>query len=553
MKERALRLVSGATRQRSARRTADTRADGVGSERPLGAGEVVDRYRIEQVIASGGMARVYRAVHQFTGRTVALKVMRTRYADRPDLVERFQKEAMALSQIRHSNVVAIENGGVTESGEVFIAMELLEGRTLRELLEERGRLPIREALSILSQVAQGVSAAHDVNVIHRDLKPENIFCTSDGAVKVLDLGLAKFVGHDPRETNDAIVGPIGTAAYISPERLDGMPVDVRCDIYSLGLIAYECLAGRHPMVPDGVWPSRQEIALRQLTFCPAPIPELPSGLWAAVARAIDKNPERRFSSMDEVAAELCRIRHELGETERRAVIGSRPVWSVSAAFEPTEPAESAPVGAGGSESRPASLRAYRLPGWLPWRHLAYGVVLGLLVASGVFFYERFTKSSARASSSSRPDATIAPTAGARTLPTEVPPVAKQEAQSTLPPEPYRSLGDTNLVRKRSSTSQPRRTATAPARAARPPAGSPGAPQPGSGLPDMVTGPWPSATPAAPGPSPRLEKRLPGSGLSTPTTTASKLPSSGLAGSHVPSGIPEHAARPSAAAPGASDR
>ncbi|MBN1612725.1 MAG: serine/threonine protein kinase, partial [Polyangiaceae bacterium] len=357
MKERALRLVSGATPQRSRARPADTRARAFGSEQPLEAGEVVDRYRIEQVIASGGTACVYRAVHQFTGHTVALKVMRTRYSDRPDLIERFQKEAMALSQVRHSNVVAMENGGVSEQGEVFIAMELLEGRTLRELLEERGRLPVREALSILSQVAHGVSAAHDANVIHRDLKPENIFCASDGAVKVLDLGLAKFIGHDPKQTNDAIVGPIGTAAYISPERLDGMPVDVRCDIYSLGLIAYECLAGQHPMVPDGVWPSRQEIALRQLTYSPAPIGELPPLLWAAVARAIDKDPERRFSSMDEFAAELCRVRHELGETERRAAIGSRPVWSVSVALAPTEPADSGHVDASHSESRPTSRRA----------------------------------------------------------------------------------------------------------------------------------------------------------------------------------------------------
>jgi serine/threonine protein kinase len=548
MKERALRLVSGVARQDSAPRHVDTLPSAFGSERPLGTGDIVDRYRIEHVIASGGMARVYRAVHQFTGRTVALKVMRTRYSDRPDLIRRFQKEAMALSQIRHSNVVAIENGGVTENGEVFIAMELLEGRTLRELLEERGRLPIREALSILSQVAQGVSAAHDVNVIHRDLKPENIFCTSDGAVKVLDLGLAKFIGHDPRQTNDAVVGPIGTAAYISPERLDGMPLDVRCDIYSLGLIAYECLAGRHPMVPDGVWPSRQEIALRQLTYCPAPIAELPSELWAAVARAIDKNPERRFSSMDELAAELCRVRHETGQSERRTVIGSRPVWSMSAAFEPTEPAESAGVAARHSKGRPPSRRAFRLPDWLPWRHLAYGVGVGLLAAATLFFYERFTKSS-------RSDAEVAPSAPAGTAvrrASAAPAHAPTEAPTLAAPEPSRPAGDTNSVRQSSSPSQTRRTGKTPARAAQWPAGFVGTQQrePGSGLPDMVTGPWPPAASAASAPSPPSSTRLPGSGLSAPTSLGSKLPGSGLTGSPLPVGAEPRAARPSAAATGA---
>src|SRR5689334_14850667 len=205
-------------------------------ERPLGPGDTVDRYRIDHMIAAGGMARVYRATHAFTGRTVALKVMRTRYMRRPDLIERFQKEAMALSQIRHSNVVTIENGGLTEKGEVFIAMEFLQGHTLRDVLVERGALSIREALSILIQIALGVGAAHEVNVVHRDLKPENIFCTSDGAVKVLDLGLAKFIGYDLKETDPAKTGMIGTAAYIAPERLDGLPIDARCDVYALGLI-----------------------------------------------------------------------------------------------------------------------------------------------------------------------------------------------------------------------------------------------------------------------------------------------------------------------------
>lgn len=449
MKERALRLVSGEAHQGSGSRLADGAgiASAFGPERVLGPGDVVDCYRIEHVIASGGMARVYRAVHRSTGQVVALKVMRTRYSSRPDLIERFQNEAMALRQIRHSNVVAVENGGVTVRGEIFVAMELLRGRTLRELLEERGRLPLREALSILSQVAHGVSTAHDVNVVHRDLKPENIFCTSDGAVKVLDLGLSKFVGHDPDETDDAVVGPIGTAAYISPERLDGIPADPRSDIYSLGLIAYECLAGRHPMVPDGVWPSRQEIALRQLTYSPARLMELPPELWATVARAIHKNPERRFSSMDEVAAALHRVRHQLGELERRAVPRSRPIWSAAAAFEPIEFTESPASGSSRSASQPASRRpnamaysprgrgsgACRIPDWLPWRHLLWGAVLGLFVSCTMFLHEWFAKSS-------RDEASIPSMASATPVSDSATPLLHEPSALPKPSQPRSAAG-----------------------------------------------------------------------------------------------------------------
>jgi tRNA A-37 threonylcarbamoyl transferase component Bud32 len=403
----------------------DTATDAV--RRPLGPGDIVDRYRIERMIAAGGMARVYRAVHMFTGAVVALKVMRTRYAQRPDLIQRFRKEAVALSHIRHSNVVTIENGGVTDAGEVFIAMELLEGRTLREILVERGRLPARDALSLVCQVAQGVSAAHDVNVIHRDLKPENIFCTVDGAVKVLDLGLAKFIGHDLKET-DPGPAPIGTAAYISPERLQGKPGDARGDIYSLGLIAYECLAGWHPLVPEGVWPSKDEVALRQLTYEPEPLRGYPPELWAAVACAIDKDPERRYASMDELVAVLHRVRHELhpkqrgslgsgaadrvaqAELERRqqGQLGARVAGPTVHAQPARRQADNLAFAAGRAPGSSRKRRRRRgLWAQLPKVYLAFGGALGLLVAVTGFLWERHV---------SRADAArLAPTSSNRSV------------------------------------------------------------------------------------------------------------------------------------------
>ena len=278
---------------------ADAALGGPVSENVLRSGHVVDRYRIVRLIASGGMARVYEAVHVFTQKSVALKVMHHRLADRKDLIERFRHEAMALSSIRHKNVVNVENAGLTDDGHVFIAMDLLNGNNLRQVFESGKRFELLESLRLVSDVAEGVAAAHEIKVIHRDLKPENIFCVQGGAAKVLDLGTAKFAGDNAPTTQTVLGKVIGTAAYIAPERLEGEPGDERCDVYSLGLVLYECIAGFHPLSPTGKWPSAAEIASRQITYNPRQIPGLPSNIWSLIAKAIQKKPERRFGSMHE--------------------------------------------------------------------------------------------------------------------------------------------------------------------------------------------------------------------------------------------------------------
>jgi serine/threonine protein kinase len=280
-------------------------------EPKLLAGETVDRYRVVRLIASGGMARVYEAVHAFTQKPVALKVMHHRFSERDDVVERFRKEAMVLSSIRHENVVIVENAGLTSDGHVFIAMELLNGQNLRDLLKLRRRLPPKEALELVAQVADGVAAAHEINVVHRDLKPENIFCTGNGMAKVLDLGTAKFAGENAPSTQTAYGTVIGTAAYIAPERLLGEPGDTRGDIYALGLVLYECIAGHHPLVPSGEWPSPAEIAARQVTFHPRPVAGVPDAVSSVIAKAIHKKPERRYKTMREMALALRRARMSL--------------------------------------------------------------------------------------------------------------------------------------------------------------------------------------------------------------------------------------------------
>jgi serine/threonine protein kinase len=285
------------------------------SENVHRSGQMVDRYRITRLIAEGGTSRVYEAVHQFTKKPVALKVMRHRLAERRDVIERFRQEAVVLASIRHENVVAVENAGLTDDGRVFIAMELLRGRTLRDLLRHSGKLNPSDTVRIIAEVVNGVSAAHAAGVAHRDLKPENIFCATPGGVKVLDLGTAKFAGENAPSIQTALGRVIGTVAYIAPERFHGEPGDVRSDIYALGLITYECLAGYHPMVPDGNWPNATEIASRQVEYEPGPFAGAPPALWRVISKAMQKSPGQRYQSAIELLQALRKA-----EPRRRAVV-----------------------------------------------------------------------------------------------------------------------------------------------------------------------------------------------------------------------------------------
>lgn len=279
-------------------------------ERALVFGSVVDQYRIERLIATGGTSRVYRATHQFMGHLVALKVLNESFARRPDLLERFKKEALALKKIHSENIVDIDGVGLTERGEPYIAMEFIDGGSLRDRLDGGWRPSVLEVVSILIAVTDGVEAAHRLTIVHRDLKPDNILCGKDGVVKVVDFGLARFA--DAKRTDAK--GVFGTAAYIAPERLNGMPGDVRSDIYSLGLVAYELLTGKNPMLGDRRL-SQGEVAANQVAVVPPRLWKVPDDLADAVARAIEKRPPKRFASMSEFGATLRMIRTSLLDAE----------------------------------------------------------------------------------------------------------------------------------------------------------------------------------------------------------------------------------------------
>ncbi|HEX9296065.1 MAG TPA: protein kinase [Polyangiaceae bacterium] len=275
----------------------------------LSAGDVCEGYRIVSLIAAGGMGDVYEAIHEASGMTVAFKCLKVR-RNKEDARARMKMEAVVLSELKHANLVHVYDAGVTDAGMVWIAMERLNGQTLRELLHRAKRLPIPDALYYASEIADGADAVHEVNVIHRDLKPENVFITDKNVVKVLDLGTGKFTGYGLESTAGMRV--MGTTAYMSPEQIKGLRVDARSDVYALGLIVYEMVSGRHALSRDGSLAALpravEQIALLQLQMQPKPLTdvmaECPAYISSLVANAIAKERDRRYPNMTTFSREL---------------------------------------------------------------------------------------------------------------------------------------------------------------------------------------------------------------------------------------------------------
>lgn len=276
---------------------------------PLLGRLINDRFRVESVIARGGMGRVYRAIQEPLGREVALKVLDPRYAGDadPDFQIRFFLEASTAAKLTHPNTVTIFDYGKTQDEIFFIAMELVEGPTLAATLKRNGALEPRRAVHIAVQIARSLREAHQLGVIHRDLKPANVILTrhgdEDSFVKVLDFGLVKDLRRDEDLTEQGLF--MGSPKYMSPEQIQGGEVDERTDIYSLGVILYAMLSGRVPF--DGG--SQVQTLMAHLE---AEVPELrrpddqslPVELTQLVLRCLRKDPEDRFRSMSELIVGL---------------------------------------------------------------------------------------------------------------------------------------------------------------------------------------------------------------------------------------------------------
>ena len=262
---------------------------------------IADRYRLDGVLGSGGMSRVYRAHDNVLERDVALKVLHDKLSDEPSYVERFRREARAIARLSHPNIVTVIDRGQVDSAE-FIVFELVRGANLKQLLSERRYLPVREALAIVHQAARGLAFAHEHGIVHRDVKPQNVLVDDDGAAKVTDFGIARSLDRESGLTQSGAI--LGTADYLSPEQATGQPVTEAADQYSLGVLLYELLTGEVPYRAESV----VAVAARHVND-PVPSvidrrPDVPLRVSELVERAMAKRPEHRFPSMDAFIAAL---------------------------------------------------------------------------------------------------------------------------------------------------------------------------------------------------------------------------------------------------------
>ncbi len=278
----------------------------------LEKGLKIGPYEILAPLGAGGMGEVYRARDERLGRDVAVKVLPAEFADHPERVRRFEQEARAVAALNHPNILSIYDVGEHESAP-YLVTELLEGESLREMLVE-GPIPVRRAIDIGSQVAEGLAAAHEKGIVHRDLKPGNVFVTKEGRVKILDFGLARLVKGEGDSTPDSrapTADPgtkpgilLGTMGYMSPEQVKGRPADARSDIFSLGVMLHEMLTGERDFKGD----SDAEIMTAILKEDPAPLSELdlkvPPVLERTIVHCLEKNPGRRFQSARDIGFAL---------------------------------------------------------------------------------------------------------------------------------------------------------------------------------------------------------------------------------------------------------
>jgi eukaryotic-like serine/threonine-protein kinase len=282
------------------------------------------RYRVLGRLGVGGMATVYLAEDSSLGRKVALKVMAERYAEDGEFVERFRREAQAAARLNHPNIIAVYDRGEAD-GRPYIAMEYLQGRTLKQVIQKEGPLPPERAIAVAMQVLAGLRYAHEHGVVHRDVKPHNVLVGDDGRIKVTDFGIAH--AGDPQMTEVGSI--VGTAQYLSPEQARGRSVGPQTDVYSLGVVLYEMLAGRVPFEGD----SSVAIAMQHVSDEAPPlrslVPQVPESLAMVVAHSMLKQPEQRYGSADEFSADLDRVRRGLVPAAATALIEMPP-------REPTE-------------------------------------------------------------------------------------------------------------------------------------------------------------------------------------------------------------------------
>ena len=264
------------------------------------------RYRLQRLIATGGMGQVWEAVDNRLGRRVAVKVLKPEFSSDPEFIERFRAEARNTAMLNHPGIASVHDYGETElDGEgrtAFLVMELVNGEPLNSVLKRTGRLSLRHALDMLEQTGRALQVAHTNGLVHRDVKPGNIMITPTGQVKITDFGIAKAVDAAPVTQTGMVMG---TAQYIAPEQALGQDATAASDVYSLGVVGYEVLCGRRPFIGDGAL----TVAMKHIKEPPPPLPaELPPNVRELIEITLAKNPGMRYRSGGPFADAVAAVR-----------------------------------------------------------------------------------------------------------------------------------------------------------------------------------------------------------------------------------------------------
>ena len=262
---------------------------------------IADRYELEELVGSGGMSDVFRARDNQLDRRVAIKILHDRYAGDPEYLTRFRTEARSVARLSHPNIVTVIDRG-EDAGRQYIVFEHVDGENLKELVQRSGRLPVRRAIELALAVADGLAFAHQEGLVHRDVKPQNVLLSREGEIKVTDFGIARSLEVEHGVTQTGTV--LGTGEYLAPEQASGKPISPATDVYSLGVVLWEMLAGEVPFSGENF----VAVALRHVNE-PVPRlretrPDVSPRLASAVERSLAKDPAERFPSMAALADEL---------------------------------------------------------------------------------------------------------------------------------------------------------------------------------------------------------------------------------------------------------
>jgi serine/threonine-protein kinase len=327
------------------------------------------RYQLEELIASGGMGAVWRALDQRLDRAVAVKELTVAGLTLPMAIQRFDREARAVARLAHPNIVALHDVGVAD-GRPFLVMELVDGRSVAEILED-GPLPPASAVAMAAQTCDGLAAAHAAGVVHRDIKPANLLLTGTGVVKICDFGIARL--HDTAgDTTLSGAVPLGSYKYLAPEQATGAPVDARTDLYALGCTLYAMLAGAPPFCGN-----QQSVLQQHLTQPPPPLPaSVEPELATLIQQLLRKEPEQRPADALEVRGRLVSMAQELAGADDpvpQIRLTAVPEAAPPISRPPTPP----PEGHGEASPGASRLRLLALAG------LAAVVVMGVLAVLGV--------------------------------------------------------------------------------------------------------------------------------------------------------------------------